>query len=117
MSFAHLAMLAETARINKTPKDYQVGVRIHTLDEAVAEFKRVTDAASQPHQCATCGAMAGGFEPKERDDGRFTTMQAKAIGRALDDEVRLHGQPITATVENHRAAGLREVPTQIEAGA
>ena len=88
MSFAHLNMMAETARINKTPKDYQVGVRINVLDRAVAEFtakmERLSLLEASAASC-TCGAHERGFEiDTKRTDARpYLAMEQARIDRLL----------------------------------
>ena len=84
MSFAHLSMLADTAKLNRTPKDYQVGVRISTLDAAVAEFKRITDAASAPRRCECCGEPDTYRIPVERDTPAYTALRIAGINRIIE---------------------------------
>lgn len=100
MSIAHIELILN----NRRPHEVQAGVRFETLERAVAEFKAMAD------RVCTCKAVPT-FEINTRNDRPYQTEAAlKQVARvAAADQASGFGE-VLATIENHRAAGLREAP-------
>jgi len=97
------AIVAQLRGFSKQPPHLQKVTVMAPVFSLIADKIEELDAEVRaPKPCANCGTHSNLFEPRDRDDGKFSARTFARIASCLADERRLMGEGLVTT------AGQRE---------